>query len=68
MICKYQRPAKCCRATITSDTTTSAPNRILVRQFTSRSNRPIWSQKHRVQGVVAQPRAGTTSPHHTPIQ
>ena len=41
-ICRYQRPAKCCRATMTRDTTTSAPNRILVRQFTSRSNRPIW--------------------------
>lgn len=44
MICRYQRPAKCCRATMTSDTTTRAPKRILVRQFTSRSNRPIWGQ------------------------
>lgn len=41
MICRYQRPAKCCRATMTSDTTTRAPKRIFVRQFTSRSNRPI---------------------------
>lgn len=41
MICRYQRPAKCWRATMTRDTTTRAPNRILVRQFTSKSKRPI---------------------------
>lgn len=49
-IWRYQRPAKCCRATMTRDTTTRAPNRILVRQFTSRSNRPICnSTSHTVE-------------------
>lgn len=44
-IWRYQRPAKCWRATMTSDTTTSAPNKILVKQFTSRSNKPTWQEK-----------------------
>lgn len=55
MICRYQRPAKCCRATMTSDTTTSAPNRILVRQFTSRSKRPIWGQSTGCRGSWCSP-------------
>lgn len=57
MICRYQRPAKCCKATMTSDTTTSAPNRIFVRQFTSRSNRPILGTEYRVQRIGVQPTA-----------
>lgn len=48
MICRYQRPAKCCRATMTIETTTKAPKRILVRQFTSRSNRPICGRSKRL--------------------
>lgn len=55
MICRYQRPAKCCRATMTSDTTTSAPNRILVRQFTSRSKRPIWGRSTGCRGSWCSP-------------
>lgn len=43
-IWRYQRPAKCWRATITSDTTTRAPNRILVKQFTSKSNKPTYHE------------------------
>lgn len=50
-IWRYQRPAKCCRATMTRDTTTRAPNRILVRQFTSRSNRPICNSTSHAVGV-----------------
>lgn len=50
-IWRYQRPAKCCRATMTSDTTTRAPNRIFVRQFTSRSNRPIWNSTSHTEWV-----------------
>lgn len=46
-IWRYQRPTKCCRATITSDTTTRAPNRILVKQFTSKSNRPTYHEQER---------------------
>lgn len=41
-IWRYQRPAKCCRATMTRDTTTRATNRILVKQFTSRSIKPTY--------------------------
>lgn len=57
MICRYQRPAKCWRATMTSDTTTRAPKRIFVRQFTSRSNRPIWGTKEspRLAGAAHSP-------------
>lgn len=44
-ICRYQRPAKCCRPTMTSDTTTRAPNRILVKQLTSKSNKPTWHEQ-----------------------
>ena len=46
-IWRYQRPAKCWRATITSDTTTRAPNRILVKQFTSKSNKPTYHAPQR---------------------
>lgn len=53
MICRYQRPAKCWRATMTSDTTTRAPKRIFVRQFTSRSNRPIWGTKENLSSAGA---------------
>lgn len=52
MICRYQRPAKCWRATMTRDTTTKAPKRIFVRQFTSRSNRPICGTAHRAKLVI----------------
>lgn len=45
-IWRYQRPAKCWRATMTRDTTTRAPNRIFVRQFTSRSNKPTCEERH----------------------
>lgn len=44
-ICRYQRPAKCCRPTMTSDTTTRAPNRILVKQLTSKSNKPTYHEQ-----------------------
>lgn len=65
MICRYQRPAKCWRATITSDTTTRAPKRIFVRQFTSRSNRPIWGTKQspRLAGAAHSPPGERPFPH-----
>lgn len=31
---------------MTSDTTTKAPNKILVKQFTSKSNNPTYHTKH----------------------
>lgn len=46
-IWRYQSPAKCCRATMTSDNTTRATNKILVRQFTSRSNKPTCQEQER---------------------
>lgn len=46
-IWRYQRPAKCWRATMTRDTTTSAPKRILVKQFTSRSNKPTCQERQK---------------------
>lgn len=60
MICRYQRPAKCWRATMTSDTTTRAPKRIFVRQFTSRSNRPICGTAHGQKRAMS--RCGTARP------